>query len=456
MKVLFVNTNENYGGAARAAYRIMRGVQQNGVDVEMFVKNGSARSKNVRTIWEFVPTNSLYHAYNWVIEKIKNKWQHHKWRPYKRTKQDVYMSDVRGTRIQGALQKLDYDIVHLHWINNRFLDIDELKRIKKPIVWTLHDSWPFCGICHYFVDCKRYQSHCGACPMLGSKKEQDLAYEVFEKKMEAYKDLDLHIVTPSRWLGDCAKKSALFGNFPVHVIPNCIDTDLFRPLTMDEILTLAERQENAAIRRVFSEATQEKRIEKPFVLYGAMNAATDRIKGFSSLLSALQLIDKQGFEANFVVFGANEQELPMQFKHINVTFVGYISDSNILAALYSIADVMVVPSLTENLSNAIMESLSCGTPVVAFNIGGNGDMIDHKQNGYLAAERDSEDLAKGIEWCLAHNIDSALSKNAREKVMKNYTIDIVSEKYKQLYESLVCNNRLSYAKYETEYCNNQL
>lgn len=437
MKILFVNTNDTSGGAARAAVRIMRGVQQKVVEAQMFVKFKNSQASDIVPLSRFVPTNLLYKVCNWITTKIKNKWQHHKWRPYKKTKQNVYMSDLRGSRIHGALQKLDYDIVHLHWINNRFLDIRELAKIHKPIVWTLHDSWPFCGVCHYFIDCERYQTHCNSCPMLGSKKEQDLAYEIFEKKLAAYKDLNLHIVTPSRWLGDCAKKSALLGNFPVHVIPNCIDTDLFRPLSKNEIVTLAERQENAVVRRVFSEATQEKRIEKPFVLYGAMNAATDRRKGFSSLLSALQLLDKQGFEANFVVFGANEQELPMQFKHINVTFVGYISDSNILAALYSIADVMVVPSLTENLSNAIMESLSCGTPVVGFDIGGNSDMIEHKQNGYLAAERDCEDLARGIEWCLKHNVDGALSKNARKKVMDSYTIDKVSEQYKQLYETLL-------------------
>lgn len=437
MKVLFVNTNDTSGGAARAAMRIMRGVQQNGVDAQMFVKYKNSQASDVIPLARFVPSNWLYEACDWVATKVKNKWQHHTWRPYKQTKQDAYMSDLRSTRIHSSLQKMDYDIVHLHWINNRFLDVRELAKIGKPIVWTLHDSWPFCGICHYFVDCKRYQSQCGACPMLGSNKEKDLAYEVFEMKLKAYKDLNLHIVTPSQWLGNSARHSALLSKFPVHVIPNCIDTELFRPLSKDEIESIAERQENAVIRRVFSEATQDKRIEKPFVLYGAMNAATDRIKGFSSLLSALQLLDKQGFEANFVVFGANEQELPMLFKHISVTFVGYIGDSHILAALYSIADIMVVPSLTENLSNAIMESLSCGTPVVAYNIGGNSDMIDHKHNGYLAVERDSEDLARGIAWSLKHNVDGALSKNARKKVLDNYTIDIVSEQYKTLYESLV-------------------
>lgn len=436
MKVLFVNTNDISGGAARAAMRIMRGVQQSGVEARMFVKYKNTQAEDVVSLSQFVPTNIVYKICDWVAQKIKNQWQHWKWRPYKKTKQEAYMSDMRSTRIHGALQKMDYDIVHLHWINLRFLDIGKLAEIKKPIVWTLHDSWAFCGVCHYFIDCEKYQTHCGACPMLGSKKEKDLAYEVFEKKLAAYKNLDLHIVTPSQWLGDCAKRSALLGRFPVHLIPNCIDTDLFRPLSKDEIGVIAEREENAVVRRVFSEANAEKGLAKPLILYGAMQAATDRIKGFASLLSALQLLDAQGFKCQLVVFGAEDHELPLKFKHIDVTFVGYIGDSNILAALYSIADVMVVPSLTENLSNTIMESLSCGTPVLAFNIGGNGDMIEHKRNGYLAAERDCQDLAKGIDWCLKNNTEGALSKNAREKVMNNYTIDIISNQYKRLYESL--------------------
>lgn len=437
MRVLFVNTNDISGGAARAAMRIMRGVQQCGVEAQMFVKDKYSKSSDIIPVSNFAPSSNLIKdIFPWVIQKFKNRYHMFKWHPYKHTKQNFFMSDLRHTDIHGALQKLDYDIVHLHWINNRFLDIRELANIHKPIVWTLHDSWPFCGVCHYFIDCERYQTHCGACPMLGSHNEQDLACEIFEKKLAAYKDLDLHIVTPSRWLGDCAKKSALLGRFPVHVIPNCLDTELFRPLTKVEILTLAEHQQNAVVSRVLREAT-EKRIAKPLILFGAMNAANDRIKGFASLLSALQLLDTQGFEAHLVVFGANAQELPMKFKNMDVTFVGYIHDSSVITALYNVADVMVVPSLTENLSNAIMESLSCGTPVVAFNIGGNSDMIDHKQNGYLAQERNAEDLAIGIQWCIEHNADSTLSRNAREKVMKNYTIPIVSEQYNQLYQSIL-------------------
>ena len=417
MRVLFVNTNENYGGAARAANRIMRGVQRCGVEAQMFVKNKHSQAVDVVSIWQYVPKNSIYKVFDWVAEKIKNKWQHYKWNPYKDTKKDVFLSDIRSMTSHGALQKLNYDIVHLNWINQRFLDIRELVKIKKPIVWTLHDSWAFTGICHVSYECKLYEHHCSACPMLGSSKERDYAYEVFDKKLKAYKDLDLHIVTPSKWLADCAKRSALFGNFPITVIPNCIDTDLYQPMDKTDA------------RKVLGLEN-----DKKYLLYGAMHVLKDANKGFAYLKKALKQI--KDTDAELLVYGTNEDmhcyNLPIPARSL-----GYINNDKMMALLYNAADVCIVPSLSENLSNTIMESLSCGTPVVGFDIGGNSDMIDHKRNGYLAKEKDCEDLAKGIEWCLVHNADGAMSKNAREKVMNNYTIEIVSEQYKKLYESLL-------------------
>ena len=436
IRVFSVCTSDILGGAARAAYRIHEGVSTLGVDSRMFVKNKGSQDPNVHTLSEFVPNNPIYNALDWSASKVKNKIQHYLWSQY--PNKDVnFKSDLRGTRLHGALQKLDYDVLHLHWINQRFIHIDELRKVHKPIVWTLHDSWPFCGVCHYFLNCEGYQHQCGNCPQLGSNKQDDLSRQIWQHKADVYKELDLHIVSPSQWLADCARQSSLFGDRDICVIPNCLDTELFRPLTIDEIRSIAERQQNAVVRRILREATQEKGLAKPFVLYGAMNAANDRRKGFASLLSALQLLDTQGFEGHLVVFGANQQDLPMQFKNIDVTFVGYIRDTTILTALYTIANVMVVPSLTENLSCTIMESMSCGTSVVAFNIGGNGDMIDHKQNGYLANEQDAEDLANGIRWCLNKNEGNILGNRARAKVLEKYTPDIVCEQYKILYNSLI-------------------
>ena len=436
MKVLYLNTSDSHGGAARAAVRIMQGIKQHGVEAQMLVKDKQSVSENVVALQQFVPQCKLYRALDWIATKFKNKWQYLQWRPYRKTKEDVFMSDTRGTRLHGALQQLDYDILHLHWINQRFIKLQDLPK-NKPIVWTLHDSWPFCGVCHYFLDCQRYQSHCGDCPFLRSSKEKDLAYRVFEEKMQAYQGLDLHIVTPSRWLGDCAKQSALFGRFPVTVIPNCLDTDVYRPLKDMEVNEHLEwaMKTNPAL-HIVKRAAGEK-AAKPMILYGAMNAATDRIKGFASLLSALQIIDKQSFEANLVVFGASESDLPMVFEHIHVHFLGYISDTDTLVALYNLADVMVVPSLTEVFGQTASEALACSTPVVCFKTTGIQEVVDHKINGYQAILEDSNDLASGIRWCLENNQDGALSKAAREKVMREYTIENVGKKYTELYSTII-------------------
>ena len=205
------------------------------------------------------------------------------------------------------------------------------------------------------------------------------------------------------------------------MIPNSLDTDTYRPLGSDEI---APRWNS------LRSALKGQRT----ILYGAVNAATDRIKGFVHLLSALQQI--QSDNLHLVVFGASKSELGIDL-NMPVHYVGYVSDANELVSLYNMADVMVVPSLTENLSCAIMESLACATPVVAFNIGGNSDMIDHQSNGYLAKEKDNNDLANGILWCLNHNKDNRLGKAGRQKVLANYTFDIVGKQYHQLYMSLL-------------------
>ena len=438
MKVLSVNTNDAHGGAARAAMRIMQGVQLHGVETQMLVKEKHTCDTAVVPLQKFLPKTKLYRIADWVAQKVKNKYYHWLWRPYRKTKENVFMSDSRGARLGGALHKLDYDVLHLHWINQRFIRLQDLPK-NNPIVWTLHDSWPFCGVCHYFLDCQKYQTHCGDCPMLHSGKEEDLAYRIFEEKLRAYQYLNLHIVTPSRWLGECAKQSALFGRFPVTVIPNCLETDVYRPLSEQEVEDRLSRaiERNPALHAVKRAAGEM--ATKPMILYGAMNAAKDRIKGFTYLLSALQTLDKQGFEADLVVFGASDSDLPMQFERINVHFIGYVSDTDLLVTLYNLADVMVVPSLTENLSCAIMESLSCATPVCCFDIGGNSDMVEHLVNGYLAKEKDSDDLARGIRWCLDNNKDGTLSDAARQKVMDNYTIERVGKQYADLYEAVMSN-----------------
>jgi glycosyltransferase involved in cell wall biosynthesis len=420
IKVLSVCSSDAKGGAARAAYRIHQGVKDLGVESRMFVKEKKSEDADVILLDEFVPKNPLYKVFDWARNKWMNMMQRARWNRYPE-RDDSYMSDLRGSDLHGALRKLDYDVLHLHWINLRFIPLKALPH-DKPIVWTLHDSWPFCGVCHYFFECEKYQSQCGHCPSLHSDSVKDLSYRIWKKKAEIYKDLDLHIVSPSQWLADCAKQSSLLGQFPVEVIPNCLDVDSFRPLDKGEI---SQKWQNF----------QDETFVKPIVLYGAMDAATDYRKGFADLVAALRLLEKNGHSDDFelIVFGAKESELSFDV-NIPIHYVGYVYDTKELVSLYNLANVMVVPSLSENLSCIIMESMSCATPVVAFNIGGNGDMIEHQVNGYLAKEKDDADLAEGILWCLENNTDNCLGKAGREKVLREYTFEAVCGKYKDLYE----------------------
>ena len=214
-------------------------------------------------------------------------------------------------------------------------------------------------------------------------------------------------------------------NSSVEVIPNCLDVETFHSLSEAEI---SPRWRNF----------QEKRFEKPFVLYGAMNAATDKRKGFANLLSALRVLEQVGHGNDFelIVFGATALELSMDL-NIPIHYVGYVSDTQELVSLYNLASVMVVPSLTEVFGQTASESLACQTPVVAFRCTGIQEVVNHKIDGYLAEPYDSNDLAQGILWCLEHNQGGGLGKAAREKVLENFMPEIVSQQYKTLYESVL-------------------
>ena len=416
IRVLSVCTSDSSGGAARAAYRIHLAVQEYGIDSRMFVKNKGTSDDRVLSVRDFVPHHVLYRAFDWVRNKVKNKWQHYQWGKYPK-KGPYFMSDLRSTDIGGALRKIDYDILHLHWVNLRFLPLDQLPK-DKPIVWTLHDSWPFCGICHLPMDCPGYERECGDCPSLWSNDPKDLSHQVWKKKLGYYRGLDLHVVAPSRWLADCARKSSLLGACDIRVIPNCLDTEGFCPGSQEE-----------ACARLGLDP------EKRHILFGAMNAVEDRNKGFEELVDALKRISPHHLEdTDLVIFGTTRL-VPDRLGALTVCSLGMLRKQEDIVAAYRAADVTVVPSLSENLSCTIQESLSCGTPATAFAIGGNGDLIDHQVNGYLAREKDCEDLAAGIRWCLDHA--SELSPAARQKVLENFTPAVVGEEYAGLYRSLI-------------------
>lgn len=409
MKVLIVNTHDTRGGAARAAYRLHQSLQSIGVQSAMLVqrKYGDDRTvlapvSKIKGIWaalrpeiDLLPANRYKHRKQVLFSPA--------WCPFTDALQRINESDA--------------DVVHLHWVNGGFLRPEDIARINKPIIWSLHDMWAFTGGCHYDQDGGCYLSGCGKCPMLGSHESEDMSRRVYIRKQKAFSRVaNMTVVGLSRWLANSAANSPLLGRFPVVNLPNPIDTDVYAPVDRD----VARRLLNLPV-------------DRKLVAFGAMNATGDPRKGYAQLVEALGIIKDR--DISLLVFGASPPPNPPDFG-FPAHYLGGFNDDLSLRILYSAADVMVVSSLQENLSNVIMESLSCGTPVVAFDIGGNGDLIDHKQSGYLAQPLSADDLAKGIEWVLHCDTPSSLRVSARAKVEACFEMKRVAEQYRQLYLSV--------------------
>ena len=418
MKILFLNSSDTKGGAAIAAYRLFEGLRNEGVTVKMLVRDKTTNDPDIISCLDF-ERKGWIGKLDKIIWKIKNKIRKQKWKKYP-NRESVFLNDLDSISLLRAIRSIDFDILHLHFIANRFLDLHELTKVNKPIVWTLHDSWAFTGICHFFYDCKRYEESCGCCPMLHSDNPNDFTHQIWKIKNKIYKKCDLHIVTPSNWLGNCATKSSLFSGFPLSVIPNGISTQLYKPLPV------SEARESLGLDA-----------DKHYLLFGAVNATSDSNKGFDLLLEALKQLKQVGDkQIELLVFGAEQPSCELNFGFLT-TYMGIIRDENKLVQIYNSADVVIVPSRSENFSNTILESLSCGTPVVGFDIGGNSDLIAHKQNGYLAKHFDTEDLMSGIVWCLESKNQYDMSETARMKVDESFNLRGICLEYLNVYKELI-------------------
>lgn len=421
MRILLCNTTDSGGGAARSAYRLLKGLERKGADARMLVMQKDTSDESVFDVFNYYDTHPfIIRFFEFVLIKIRLKLRQRKWDKYP-NREKVLCHDIIFSGLQNSVSKIGFEILHLHWVEGDFINYKDLKNLSKPIVWTMHGCFPFAGICHYVEDCEKYKTQCGNCPILKSGNERDFSNEMFLQKRKRYKSLDLHIVSPSKWLAERAKESRLLGDRSIHVIPNGIDTDIFSPVSK-EIARKALRID----------------VHKKMILFGGVAPISDKRKGFLYLQNAIKVLEEL-YEANDVellVFGVSDSEQEER-SYFPTTYLDYISNDRLLVLVYSAADVMVVPSKFENLPNTIMESLSCGTPVTAFNIGGNTDMIDHKKNGYLAIPYETTDLAKGIKWCLENNDNNLLSANARQKVLDNFRLESVSERYISLYSSIL-------------------
>lgn len=421
MKVLIVNTSQQTGGAAIAASRLNKALGSE-VESRMLVRDalpGTDDAVSLRGSWRHKARFVYERGVVWLNNGMR--------------RDNLFSIDIAnvGEDITRLPEFVEADIIHLHWINQGMLSLDGIAKILKsgkPVVWTMHDMWPFTGICHYAEECKRYMSQCCHCPQLnGYGRRADLSWRTFCKKKQVYSQAPIVFVGCSGWIASQSRKSALLTGHKVTNIPNPIDTGVFAP---DD--------------KVKSRSALGLDPDKNYILFMAMKV-TDPRKGFSLLCNSLKLwglkYPSTAAKTELLVVGRNARTLYSGLG-MPVRAFDYISDTRTMVNMYNAASVYVTPSLQDNLPNTIMEAMACGVPCIGCSIGGIPEMIDNGENGITVepGQNAPANFAEAIEHVLNRNENIRMSANARQKVIECYSENVVAGKYIELYNMLLNGN----------------
>ena len=413
MKVIHISNSDISGGAARAAYRLHRSLLQIDIDSNMQVLSKSSGDPRVRCHSSKIG-RILTEARSGVGMLASTA--------LKTTNPVRHSIAILPSGWVKSLNSSDADVINLHWIGGETMSIRDISQIRKPIVWTFHDMWAFCGAEHYTDDGidARWRHGYTSNNRPAYESGFDLNYWTARRKQRHWQQ-PFQLVSPSHWLADCVKASALMGNWPVTVIPNPIDLNSFRPI-------------DKRLARQLLNLPQDREL----ILFGAIGGGEDPRKGSDLLIAALnRLKTERSQNMELVIFG---QSPPLQEPALGfpIRYTGHLHDDISLALLYSAVDVFVAPSRQDNLPNTVVEAIACGTPSVTFKIGGMPDVIEHQISGYLAQPNDLQDLATGIRWVLEQQTQhNKLGIAARQSAESIFHPRLVSQQYRDVYQAAI-------------------
>ncbi len=417
MRILHLSTFDTAGGAARSAYRLHEGLGRVGVTSKMFVLRASAGRPDIVS---FRPPAGLRSR---LMRAIRRELRKRQMQPYRKTRSrgvDRFSTDRADYLFREMADQLPgHDILHLHWTTG-LVDCPSFFASLNPgvpVVWTLHDMNPFTGGCHFAGSCSRYSERCGRCIQLGSNHDQDLSRAVWSRKHRLFFSLrdNFHFVAPSQWMAVQARLSSLLRGRPITVIPYGIDVDIFQP-----------RPKQPARQAIGLP-------EKARVLLFVSNYLGTARKGLYLLDEALSELDVK--DTLLLTIGHGAVGLKSSMRHIRLN---HVTDDRLLAVVYSAADLLVLPSLEDNLPNTMMEALACGIPTVAFAVGGMPELIQPGSNGLLIPPGDVAALTRGIQSLLADDFQlEDLSRRCRQRAIAEYSLERQAGEYRKLYQSLL-------------------
>jgi glycosyltransferase involved in cell wall biosynthesis len=416
LKIELVSYSDANGGAFRAAYRLHRALISAGKD--SILRVSTKRSDDWRVVAPDPTAQSRVQARLRALSDRVMTYQ----KSDNRTLHTAAAFFSSG--IDSVINSSDSQVANLHWVAGNMLSVEDIGRIDKPVVWTLHDMWPFCGAEHYADDSPGARFETGYCRTNrpDGNSGLDLDRWVWKRKGKAWHK-PMHIVTPSRWLAECARRSVLMRDWPITVIPNPLNIQTFRPRPREFCRELFDLPQNVRL-----------------IAFGALNVRADHRKGFDLLLAALKMLSLNVEDVACVVFGRSEFR---EFPDIGMPIyrIGQLYDEVALAALYSAVDVMVVPSRQENLPQTGTEAQACGCPVVAFNCTGFPDVVDHRTTGYLAEAYSISDLGSGISWVIeSEDRRRELSVAARKVAVRLWSEEAVIPQYVDVYQTAIQNS----------------
>lgn len=407
LNVLHISTTDNLGGSGRSAYRVHCGLKELGVRSRMLVGQKVTSDNDVLPIAAPGLNAAVDNFFSRALGRLSLQYL-------------FYPSSFRMLRHPWFR---DADVVQLYNTHGNYFShtVLPLMSRRSAVVWRLSDMWPMTGHCAYSFECERWRTGCGSCPLLSDPPElyRDTTAMLWKFKRWLYSRSALNIVAPSKWIAAMAAESPLLGRFDVHVIPNGLDTTVFAPLPQD-------------VARESLGINSAERV----ILFSAYSL-TDRRKGGAHLRAAIERLAETEKDITVLMVGENGSNMNLPAS-VRTTVTGKISDDRSLAAIYSAADVFVLPTLAENLPNGALESMACGTPPVVFEVGGVSDAVRHMETGYLARYADVDDLTHGIRLLLNDAVlRERLSKRSREVATSEYGIELQAKRFLSLYYDIV-------------------
>ena len=420
MRVLHVCYSDGNGGAYIGAYHLHKAMLSCDVDSTLLVFDKVHNEPEIKS--PFSDAQIKRNRFQQRLEKFIC-------RQLSPTGNDSLRSfNLIPSGLGKEINKMDIDIVQLHWINSNTLSIGEIGKIKQPLVWKMADMWAFSGMEHYKLpaDPDRHINGYSKSNRPEHESGIDLNQLLWLYKKNQWKNKKITFVGPSRWLAEQAKKSRLFSHQRVEHILNPVNLEIFKPISREAAITHFGLEN-----------------DKKYVMFCSWYATEDKRKGYQYLDEALGLLSGKQFTGKFEVIILGTQSNSTEILHgFKIHNLGLINNENEMALAYNLAELIVLPTILDNLPNVIKEGTACGIPCVGFEVGGIPDMISHKTTGYLAEPYRASDIANGIEWLL-NNLTPGMKKLVRETACKHHDPQIVVNKYLNLYREVIYDHNKS-------------